>query len=149
MSPDDRIMEDVLGALRGEMSRLMRQFGFHESRPAFLHPAVWRPATDIFETRSDIVIRMEIAGTRKEDISVLFADDVLTVRGIRREEPQFEKIGVSRMEIDYGPFEQRVSLPQTIDAAAIEALYDNGFLTVRVPKSARARTQRVSIEIRG
>jgi len=149
MSPDDRTVDDVLGALRGEMSRLMRQFGFPQNRPAFLHPAVWRPATDIFETRSDIVIRMEIAGTRKEDISVVFADDVLTVRGIRREEPQFQKTGVSRMEIDYGPFEQRVSLPQTIDAGAIEAVYDNGFLTLRVPKSARVRTQTVSIQIRG
>jgi HSP20 family protein len=149
MSPDDRTVDDVLGALRGEMSRLMRQFGLAQNRPAFVHPPVWRPATDIFETRSDIVIRMEIAGTRKEDISVVFADDVLTVRGIRREEPQFQKTGVSRMEIDYGPFEQRVSLPQTIDAGAIEAVYDNGFLTLRVPKSARARTQTVTIEIRG
>jgi HSP20 family protein len=127
----------------------MHQFGFPPNRPAFPHPAVWHPATDIFETPSDIIIRMEIAGTRKEDISVLFANDVLMVRGIRREEARFQKTGVSRMEIDYGPFEQRITLPQTIDAGAIEAVYDNGFLTLRVPKSATIRTQTVSIQIRG
>ncbi len=149
MSPDDRTVHDVLGAIRDEMSRLMRQFGFPPNRPSFPHPAVWHPATDIFETRSDIVIRMEIAGARKEDISVVFANNVLTVRGIRREHPRFEKTGVSRMEIDYGPFEQRINLPETVDAGAIEAVYDNGFLTLRVPKSATVTTQAVSVEIRG
>jgi HSP20 family protein len=149
MNPDDRVFHDVLGALRGEMSRLMRQFGFPPNRPAFPQPAVWHPATDVFETRSDIVIRMEIAGTRKEDITVVFADDVLAVRGIRREDPRFQKTGVNRMEIDYGPFEQSIALPRTIDAGAIEAVYENGFLTIRVPKSVTVGAQAVCVRIRG
>jgi HSP20 family protein len=106
MNPDDEMIHDVLGALRGEMSRVMRQFGLSPDRPAFAQPTVWRPATDIFETRSDIIIRMELAGTSKEDITVVFAEDILTVRGVRREDPRFQKTGVSRMEIDYGPFER-------------------------------------------
>jgi HSP20 family protein len=148
MNPDDEMFHDVLGALRGEMSRVMRQFGLPPNRPAFAHPTVWRPATDIFETRSDIIIRMEIAGTRKEDITVVFDDDILTVRGLRREDPRFQKTGVSRMEIDYGPFEQRIALPRQIDAGGIEAAYKEGFLTIRVPKSAEMRTQAVCVRIR-
>jgi len=147
MNPDDEMFHDVLGALRGEMSRVMRHFGLPPNRPAFAHPTVWRPATDIFETRSDIIIRMEIAGTRKEDITVVFDDDVLTVRGLRHEDPRFQKTGVSRMEIDYGPFEQRIALPRQIDAGAIEAAYKDGFLTIRVPKSVEVRTQTVRIRI--
>ena len=149
MNPDDEMLHDVLGALRGEMSRVMRQFGLSPDRPAFAQPTFWRPATDIFETRSDIIIRMEVAGTNKEDITVVFADDILTVRGVRREDPKFQKTGVSRMEIDYGPFEQRIALPQTIDAGGIEAAYKDGFLTIRVPKSVEVRTQTVRIRIRG
>lgn len=148
MNPDDEMFHNVLGALRGEMSRVMRQFGLPPNRPAFAHPTVWRPATDIFETRSEIIMRMEIAGTRKEDITVVFADDVLTVRGFRREDPQFQKTGVTRMEIDYGLFEQRIALPRTIDAGGIEATYDDGFLTVRVPKSVEMRTQSVCVRIK-
>jgi HSP20 family protein len=147
MSPDDEIVHDVLGVLRSEMSRAMRHLGLPPNRPAFAHPTVWRPATDIFETRSDIIIRMEIAGTRKEEIAVVFDDDILTVRGLRREDPRFQKTGVSRMEIDYGPFEQRIALPRTIDASGIEAAYENGFLTIRVPKGLEVQTQTVRIRI--
>ncbi len=147
MSPDDEVFNNVLGALRGEMSRVMRHLGLPPNRPAFAHPTVWRPATDIFETRSDIIIRMEIAGTRREDITVVFDADVLTVRGLRREDPRFQKTGVSRMEIDYGPFEQRIALPRAIDAGGIEAAYKDGFLTIRVPKSVEVRTQTVQIRI--
>ena len=148
MNPDDEVFHDVLGALHSEMSRVMRQFRLSPDRPAFPHPAVWRPATDIFETRSDIIIRMEVAGTNKEDITVVFAENVLAVRGVRREDPKFRKTGVSRVEIDYGPFEQRIALPQTIDAGGIEAAYKDGFLTIRVPKSVQVRTQTVRIRIR-
>lgn len=149
MSPDDEMFHDVLGALRSEMSRAMRHLGLPPNRPAFAHPTVWRPATDIFETRSDIIIRMEIAGTRKEEIAVVFDDDILTVRGLRREDPRFQKTGVSRMEIDYGPFEQRITLPQEIDVEKVEAVYAEGFLTITVPKSVKARTQAICIRIKG
>jgi HSP20 family protein len=148
MGQDDQIFRDMLGALRGEMSRVMRQFGFQPNRPAFGPPPVWRPATDVFETRSDIIIRMEIAGTRKEDIAIVFAGDILTVRGVRREDPRYQKTGVNRMEIDYGPFEQNIALPRAIDAGGIDAVYENGFLTIRVPKSARVSARTVSVQIR-
>ena len=149
MNRDDEVFQGVLGALREEMSRIMRQLGFSPSKPAFAPQSVWRPPTDVFETQSDIIVRMDVAGTRREDINVVFDDGVLTIRGVRCEEPMFQKTGVSRMEIDYGPFEQRVTLPRQIDAGRIEAVYENGFLTISVPKSVRARAQAVCIEIKG
>lgn len=148
MNPEDEVFYAVRDALWQEMSRVMRQLGFSPRRPAFAHPSAWQPATDVFETCSEVVVRMDIAGTRREDINVAFADGLLIVRGIRREEPPFQKTAVSRMEIDYGPFEQRISLPQKVDASAIEASYIDGFLTIRVPKSARARKRSVCIRIK-
>ena len=147
MNRDDEVFQGVLGALREEMSRIMRQLGFSPSKPAFAPQSVWRPPTDVFETQSDIIVRMDVAGTRREDINVVFDDGVLTIRGVRCEEPMFQKTGVSLMEIDYGPFEQRIALPRTIDAGGIEAAYKDGFLTIRVPKSVEVRTQTVHIRI--
>ncbi len=149
MKPDDEAFEGVFDAFREEMSRVMHQLGFSPRKPAFLHPSVWRPPTDVFETRSDIVIRMDIAGTRREDINIVFAGGMLVVRGIRHEDPPFEKTVVSRMEIDYGSFEQRITLPREIDVEKVEAVYADGFLTIRVPKSVRAHTQAICIRIKG
>lgn len=149
MKPDDEAFEGVFDAFREEMSRVMNQLGFSPRKPAFLHPSVWRPPTDVFETRADIVIRMNIAGTRREDINIIFASGMLVIRGIRHEDPRFEKTAVSRMEIDYGPFEQRITLPQEIDVEKVEAVYADGFLTITVPKSVKARTQAICIRIKG
>lgn len=149
MNPEDEVFDGVFDVFREEMSRVMRQLGFSPRRPAFLHPSVWRPPTDVFETRSDVVIRMDIAGTRREDINIVFGDSMLVIRGIRHEEPPFQKTLVSRMEIDYGHFEQRITLPREVDVRKIEAVYADGFLTIRVPKSVKARTQAVCIRIKG
>jgi HSP20 family protein len=149
MKRDDEVYEGVFDAFREEMSRAMHQLGFSPRMPAFLHPSVWRPPTDVFETRSDIVVRMDIAGTCREDIDIVFSAGMLVIRGVRHEEPPFQKTAVSRMEIDYGPFEQRISLPQEINVEKIEAVYADGFLTITVPKSAKARTQAICIRIKG
>lgn len=149
MRPDDEVIHGVLGALREEMDRVMRQMGYSPSRPAFIRPAVWRPPTDVFETVSDIVVRMDIAGTRREDINILFTGTMLMVRGVRHEDPSYRKTAVSRMEIDYGRFEQRIALPREVDAGNIEARYEDGFLTIRVPKSVESRVTRICIQIQG
>jgi len=148
MSPDDEIFQDILGALKEEMSRIMRRCVV-PGGPAFLQPSVWCPPTDVFETHPDIVVRMDIAGTQREDITINIENNVLSIRGVRREQPMFQKTAVSRMEIEYGPFEQRISLPREIDVTKVEAVYGNGFLTIRVPKSVRTSAQTVCVEIKG
>lgn len=95
---------------------------------------VWRPPTDVFETADDVVVKMEVADVRKEDLDVTFDEHCLRIRGRREERFAGKKVAVSQMEVEYGLFERNISIPQPVDADRIEATYSEGFLLVRIPK---------------
>lgn len=99
----------------------------------------WSPDTDIYEIDTGLVIIMDIAGMRREDIKVTIDGKVLTITGQRREPPVPDKRRIHRLEIDYGVFEKRFRLPEGIDVKGIEARYDNGFLHLQFPKAQKRR----------
>jgi HSP20 family protein len=102
---------------------------------------LWSPPTDVYETDSSIVVKIEIAGLSPEGFSISLAHRVLAVRGARRDPAS--KLGYQRMEINYGQFETAVSLPWPVnESAEIEATYEQGFLTIVLPK---APTRRVPV----
>ncbi len=96
---------------------------------------MWRPPTDVYETRDALVVRMEIAGMSENDFDITFADGHLTVRGIRHDRE--EKIGYHQMEIPYGEFGVEIYLTLPIRADEITASYHNGFLIITLPKDDR------------
>ena len=98
---------------------------------------IWSPPTDVYETDSAIVVKIEIAGLNPEDFAISLDDRVLTVRGVRRDPTS--KLAYQQLEINYGQFQTEVHLPWPInESAEIEATYEQGFLTILLPK-ARAR----------
>ncbi|MBX6753293.1 MAG: Hsp20/alpha crystallin family protein [Thermorudis peleae] len=101
---------------------------------------VWRPPTEVYEDDRGLVIRVEIAGVREEDISVVIDDTVLRVSGVRRPRESGQKRTYYEMGIFYGPFATEVLLPFAIELDAVDAMYDQGFLEVVLP---RVRTTRV------
>ncbi len=111
------------------MDRLMNSMFMYESRGA---PAPWRPPTDVYETPGRVVIKVEIAGMSPDDFTVSFADRILQVRGIRRDKQH--KLSYHCLEIQYGEFLSEVYLPGNYAESAIEAQYENGFLTITLPK---------------
>jgi len=87
------------------------------------------------------VVKIEIAGLSPEDFTVSLANRALTVRGVRHDPAS--KLAYQRLEINYGQFQTEVYLPWPInESAEIEATYEQGFLTVLLPK---AQARRVSI----
>ncbi|NLV74481.1 MAG: Hsp20/alpha crystallin family protein [Chloroflexi bacterium] len=106
----------------------------------WLHPRNkrrWHPPTDVYETDDAIVIKVEVAGMTTEDFSIIYADRVLTISGCRRDIT--DKIIYQNMEIPYGEFRTEVRVNWPLEERDIEALYENGFLYVRLPKGARER----------
>ena len=99
---------------------------------------VWQPPTDVYETRSEMVVRVELAGVRIEDVDVSVSDRLLTISGVRRPELP-EDAGYHRMEILYGPFRTTVALPHRVNLSGIAAEYRDGFLTVRIPKAGAVK----------
>ena len=102
-------------------------------------PRVWCPPTDVYETPDAWVVRMEVAGVRKEDLRVTIEAGALFVRGRRAEVASGPKERYHRMEIRYGEFSQRIPLPPDIEAEATDARLRDGILEVRVPRTASSR----------
>lgn len=106
-----------------------------------VHPHAWHPATDLFEAKDNYIIKVEIAGMPEEGFSISMDNNVLAVSGKR---PLINPDGAfHRLEIPYGDFSTSVAIPQDIVKDKIEAFYQNGFLTILLPKA-----KPVNIEIK-
>lgn len=93
---------------------------------------VWHPAADLFETKDEFVVTLEIGGMDGEDFSINYYKNVLSINGYRAGE---EKEGsYHRMEIPFGYFSASVKIPGEIIVKSIQAFYENGFLTIALPK---------------
>ncbi|MBW1973197.1 MAG: Hsp20/alpha crystallin family protein [Deltaproteobacteria bacterium] len=107
---------------------------------------VWQPFTDLFETESAYVIRMELAGMKKGDFTVTIEKNELIVKGVRMEPPLNEPRKYHQMEISFDPFERIILLPSNISAESVKAEYEDGFLTITISKKVKPKGK-VKIEI--
>jgi HSP20 family protein len=105
---------------------------FHGTVIWQVRPNVWRPPTDVYETVENVIVRMEIAGMRDEDIEVAVQGEVLMISGIRSDTQ--ERKAYHQMEIPFGKFSVVVELPAPIETDNATAEYKDGFLTIRLPK---------------
>ena len=92
----------------------------------------WRPPTDVFETESALIVRVEIAGMRTEDFHLQLDGQTLIVRGTRHD-PDLGS-AYHRLEIPFGQFQVVVLLPTAVDEQHVEAEYRDGFLRITLPK---------------
>jgi len=103
------------------------------------HSHVWSPPTDLFETDSSFVVRVEIAGMRDRDFSVTLENNYLVISGIRPDVP--ERRAYHQMEIRFGEFSTVVALPGPVDSDDAAAEYADGFLVVTLPKARAKKTK--------
>ena len=103
----------------------------------YAHEDVWRPATDVYETDEHIVVMMELAGVKEEDIEVTIFNDILVVSGSRQDVHRPEKVLYHEMGINFGRFRSEVFLPLRVSPECIEARYENGFLYIWLLKSCQ------------
>ena len=97
-----------------------------------------RLAVDVFETERELIIKSAIAGVRTEHLEVFVHNDMLTLRGQRKEEVEPGAVPLVR-ECHWGSFSRSIILPTEIDADHISAALKDGVLTVRLPKVERSR----------
>lgn len=149
-----------------QMEREMQQLSDEAFRGFFAVPVggagrFWMPPVDIHETNDALVVKMEIAGTRADDLQVTLSSDdrVLTIAGNRAEGhvDREGRIRCHQLEIYFGPFERAVVLPTTVQVErdAITATYRDGFLIVALPKrvvaeiESKMRVIPINVELAG
>jgi HSP20 family protein len=105
--------------------------------------------TDVSEDEDALQITMELPGVNPDNVRLSLENNVLTIRGEKRQEFDENNERVHRSERVYGVFERTFVLPNTVDPDRIEARVDNGVLVVRIPKAERARPREIPLSSSG
>jgi HSP20 family protein len=136
-----------LASIQNEMNRL---FGTVFDAPAASNGSTlrrWMPAMDLVETEDHFVLRADLPGLAEEDVTIEVEDNVLTVSGERKAERETTKEGYHRVERAFGSFSRSLTLPEGVDAEAVNANFDRGVLEIRIPKPEQRKPRKISIGV--
>jgi len=103
---------------------------------------------DLEETEKEYRITAELPGMEEKDVEVLLAGNTLTLKGEKKEEKEEKGKSFYHVERSYGTFQRTVPLPEGIDLKKIDAEFKNGVLTVKLPKTAEAKTKGRKVPIK-
>jgi HSP20 family protein len=109
--------------------------------------ASWVPPVDIVEEADAIRIMTELPGVKPENVKISLENNVLTIHGTKEQVAEERAERVHRYERTYGTFERSFTLPATVDANAIKATYENGVLTVTLPKVEKAKPRQIAVQV--
>ena len=107
----------------------------------------WSPSVDVVETEEGYEVKAEVPGIKKEDIHISFENGLLTLKGEKKEESEKKTKNTHRVERAFGRFERSFRLPDGIRADAIKAKYDNGVLTIAIPKAEEAKPKQIAVTV--
>ena len=110
-----------------------------------LAPA-WTPPVDVLERKDRIVLTAELPGFTEEQIRLRFEDGVLSLEGERKFEKEAGDENYHRVERSYGKFVRSFSIPGTVSSEGIRASFENGILTVSLPKREETKPKQIKIE---
>ena len=110
-------------------------------------PMQWGLAVDVVENKEDFVIKASVPGINPDDLDVSYADDTLTIKGEVKSDSENKEDQYHLRERHYGAFARSISLPTKIKGDAIEANYQNGVLTLRLPKAEEVKPKRIAIKV--
>jgi HSP20 family protein len=135
-----------LVTMRDEMNRLFGEvFGRAATDEGSWYAGAWTPPVDIFETEEALVLKAELPGFTKDDISIELKENALTLRGERKHTMEAKEENYHRRERTYGAFQRSFMLPTTVDQNNVQATYKDGVLELRLPKVEAAKPKRIAI----
>ena len=135
----------VTGLAALEINNLNRMFEAAFDGNAFSQ-GTWVPAVDVLETaEKDVVIKAELPEVKREDISITFENDVLTIEGERKFTEAKESEKYHRVERGYGAFRRTFTVPAAVDASRVQATYRDGVLTVTLPRREETKPRQIQV----
>jgi HSP20 family protein len=129
----NQIFEDALARNRG--------------REEGLRSGMWTPAVDIYENADSVVVKAELPGVEKDQISVEVKDGILSLRGERKFEKEVKEDSYHRIERAYGSFQRSFSLPVSVDQEKVTAKFKDGVLEVKLPKKEQAKPKQIKVNV--
>jgi HSP20 family protein len=137
-----------LNSLQNEIDRVFDQFfsSGDQDRGGSSTQTVWRPRTDLIETDDSYRLHLDMPGMSRDELNISYKDNELVVSGERTSDRSGEDEEFVRVERSFGQFRRTFTLPRTVDAEHISATYDNGVLTVTVPKTETVTPRQIEIQ---
>lgn len=133
-------------ALRHQMNEMFEQGGRDSGDENV--PRTWAPAVDVMENETEIVLHAELPGMKKDEIDIQLTGDTLTIRGERKRTSTQRGENFHRIERQYGAFGRTFEVETPIDAASVSASYEEGVLTVRLPKQQEVKSRQIEIQVK-
>ena len=138
----------TLGMIDGEMARMWR----HGFQPMHMRTRFWggnsEIALDVYKEGDDLVIRAALPGVKPEEVEVTITEDTLTIAGERKPEKEVKEEDYLHREYRSGSFRRVVALPHGLDAKKADASYENGILTINVPRSEESIGKTLKVNVK-
>jgi HSP20 family protein len=111
-------------------------------------PTTWVPATDITENEEGLRLTLDLPGVEAKDVKISLEHRVLTIRGEKQRKSEEKGEQGYRYERTFGTFERVFTLPDTLEADKVKASYENGVLTISLPKAEKARVREIPVAVK-
>jgi HSP20 family protein len=131
-----------LQGLRGSLNRVFEDTERGDTA------RLWAPAVDVAESDQEIVLYAELPGMSREEIDIQLTGDMLTLRGERALPQVTRGEHYHRIERQYGPWQRAFQIEVPIDQSRVSASYEEGVLTVRLPKREEIKPRQIPIEVK-
>jgi HSP20 family protein len=143
------VTQDPVRDIQSEVNRLFDSFF---GRPLMFAGTagterVWAPVADLYETKDDLVVSLELPGVREKDVMVSITGDLVTVRGERKFDREIKNESYHRLERAFGKFERNLQLPMPVQADKVKATYRDGMLEIKLPKVEEVKPKEIKIDI--
>ncbi len=143
-------LADPFLSLQNEVDRLFEDFskGFGLSVGRFRTQEFPSPKIDISETDDELKVEAELPGLDDDDVEVVLSDNILTIKGEKKQEHEDKRKDYHVIERSFGSFSRAITLPYEVDPDAIRANFKKGVLTITIPKppQVQARARKIAIE---
>ena len=136
-----------VGDIQQEVNRLFDSFFGRPVSQGARGERVWAPLVDMYETKDDLVLVVEVPGVREKDVTVAITGDLLSIKGERRLDEELKEPSILHLERTYGRFERLVQLPMPVQSDKVKATYREGVLEIRLPKAEEVKPKQIKIDI--
>ncbi len=120
---------------------------------SFVRPDVWFAplsvadlAVDVYETKDDVVVKAALPGIKPEQVDITISGNILSIRGESNEQNEVKEKDYVRKERRYGSFSRTVTLPDGLKGDKADATFENGMLTLRIPKSEETKPKTIKVK---
>ena len=131
--------------LQEQLSRVFGDVPEHTGEESNLTP--WAPDVDIYETEHELVVKADLPDVNPQDLDIHVENNILTIRGERKFENKVKEENYLRVERAYGSFSRSFSLANSVNSEAIKADYQNGVLTLSIPKREEAKPKQIKVSV--